>query len=153
MKVATIQTSKGPIRLELFDDKTPKTYANFEKLTTDKFYDGLKFHRVLADFMAQGGDPTGSGSGGPGYQFADETGNGLSFNRRGLLAMANAGPATNGSQFFITFVETPWLDGNHTIFGELIAGDEVLSALTLRDPGSPTPGDIIERIEIVEADS
>ncbi|MCA9921369.1 MAG: peptidylprolyl isomerase, partial [Anaerolineales bacterium] len=115
------------------------------------FYDGTTFHRVLQDFMAQGGDPSGTGAGGPGYEFADETDNGLVFDRRGLLAMANGGPDTNGSQFFITYGVTDWLDGNHTIFGELTEGDDVLSSLALRDPATATePGELIERIDIVE---
>ncbi|MCP4428871.1 MAG: peptidylprolyl isomerase [Chloroflexi bacterium] len=149
---AVIVTAKGEMRIRLFDDESPLTVNNFVFLARQGFYDGLTFHRVIADFMAQGGDPTGIGSGGPGYQFADETNNGLAFDRRGLLAMANAGPGTNGSQFFITFVPTPHLNGNHTIFGELIEGDDVLSAFVVRDPASATsPGDAIERIEIVEA--
>lgn len=148
---AIIVTEKGEMRLRLFDDEAPLTVNNFVFLANQGFYDGLTFHRVIDDFMVQGGDPTGLGSGGPGYQFADETANDLSFDRRGLLAMANAGPNTNGSQFFITLAETPWLDGNHTIFGELTAGDDVLSAISVRDPATAvTPGDLIERIEIVE---
>lgn len=149
---ALVQTSKGEILLNLFDDEAPLTVNNFVFLASQGFYDGIIFHRVLADFMAQGGDPTGTGTGGPGYSFGDETSNGLVFDRRGLLAMANSGPNTNGSQFFITFVPTDWLNGNHTIFGELVEGDEVLSGLTLRDPdqaGQPA-GDTIERIDIYE---
>lgn len=141
----------GEMVLNLFDDDAPITVNNFVFLANQGYYDGTTFHRVLADFMAQGGDPTGTGSGGPGYMFEDETDNGLSFDRRGLLAMANAGPNTNGSQFFITFVPTPHLDGAHTIFGELIEGDEVLSGLTLRDPGTASePGDTISEIVIRE---
>lgn len=141
----------GEMVLDLFDDEAPLTVNNFVYLANQGYYDGTTFHRVLADFMAQGGDPTGTGSGGPGYSFEDETENGLSFDRRGLLAMANAGPNTNGSQFFITFVPTPHLDGGHTIFGELIEGDEVLSGITLRDPGTATePGDTISEIVILE---
>jgi peptidylprolyl isomerase len=139
---------KGDMRLSLFDDEAPLAVNNFVFLANEGYYDGLKFHRVIEDFMAQGGDPTGVGNGGPGYTFEDETDNGLTFNKRGLLAMANAGPNTNGSQFFITFVETPWLDGNHTIFGELVEGDDVLSSLTPDPTGQA--GDIIERIVIVE---
>jgi peptidylprolyl isomerase len=143
----------GEMRLQLFDDEAPQTVNNFIFLANEGFYDGTTFHRVLADFMAQGGDPSGSGSGGPGYAFPDETDNGLSFDRRGLLAMANSGPDTNGSQFFITFVPTPHLDGAHTIFGELVEGDDVLSNLTLRDPATATsPGDIIEQITIIETE-
>ncbi|MCP4427554.1 MAG: peptidylprolyl isomerase [Chloroflexi bacterium] len=139
---------KGDMRLTLFDDEAPLTVNSFVYLANQGFYDGLTFHRVIADFMAQGGDPTGIGSGGPGYQFEDETDADLSFDRRGLLAMANSGPATNGSQFFITFVPTPHLNGLHTIFGELIEGDDVLSGLTISEPGGPA--DVIERIVIVE---
>jgi peptidylprolyl isomerase len=141
----------GEMRLNLFDDEAPLTVNNFVFLANQGFYDGTIFHRVLNGFMAQGGDPTGTGAGGPGYEFVDETDNGLVFDRRGLLAMANAGPNTNGSQFFITFVPTPHLDGAHTIFGELVEGDEVLSSLTLRDPATATgPGDVIQEIVIVE---
>ena len=141
----------GEMRLSLFDDEAPITVNSFVFLANQGFYDGTTFHRVLADFMAQGGDPAGTGSGGPGYTFEDELDTGFSFDRRGLLAMANAGPGTNGSQFFITFVETPHLDGLHTIFGELIEGDDVLSGLTLRDPDTATePGDVIDQIVIVE---
>jgi cyclophilin family peptidyl-prolyl cis-trans isomerase len=139
---------KGDMRFTLFDDETPLTVNNFVFLANQGFYDGLTFHRVIQDFMAQGGDPTGLGSGGPGYEFADETDTGRSFDQRGLLAMANAGPNTNGSQFFITFTETPWLDGMHTIFGQLIEGDDVLSSLTI-DP-TPQTADVIEKIVIVE---
>jgi cyclophilin family peptidyl-prolyl cis-trans isomerase len=150
---AVIRTEKGDMRLRLFADQAPLTVNNFVFLATEGFYDDTIFHRVLSDFMAQAGDPTGTGTGGPGYQFADETDTGLSFDRRGLLAMANAGPATNGSQFFITFVPTPHLDGRHTIFGELIDGDNVLSQITLRDPSQPNaPADTILRIDIVEGD-
>ncbi len=139
---------KGDMRLTLFADETPLTVNNFVFLANEGFYDGLKFHRVIEDFMAQGGDPTGFGSGGPGYTFADEVDTGRSFDKRGLLAMANAGPSTNGSQFFITFAETSWLDGNHTIFGELTDGDDVLASL-VPDPTGQS-GDIIEQIVIIE---
>jgi cyclophilin family peptidyl-prolyl cis-trans isomerase len=150
---ALVVTEKGDIRLKLFAEEAPQTVNNFVFLANEGFYDGVVFHRVLEDFMAQGGDPSGTGSGGPGYQFADETDNGLTFDRAGLLAMANAGPATNGSQFFITFVPTPHLDGAHTIFGEVIEGMEVLDALTRRDPtaANPPAADVIERIEIYES--
>lgn len=149
---AIITTEKGEMRIRLFDDEAPITVNNFVFLANQGFYDGTTFHRVLADFMAQGGDPTGSGSGGPGYQFEDEFDDSLSFDRRGLLAMANSGPGTNGSQFFITFngENSAHLTGAHTIFGELVEGDDVLSNITLRDPGSATPADVIERIDIVE---
>ncbi len=150
---AVFQTDKGEIRFRLFDDEAPLTVNNFVFLASQGFYDGTTFHRVLEGFMAQGGDPSGTGTGGPGYQFADEFDTGFSFDRRGLLAMANSGPGTNGSQFFITFSAeaTAHLTGLHTIFGELIEGDDVIAALSLRDPGSATtPGDIITRIDIVE---
>ncbi|MCP4418179.1 MAG: peptidylprolyl isomerase [Chloroflexi bacterium] len=150
---AIIQTDKGEMRLRLFDDEAPLTVNNFIFLANQGFYDGTTFHRVLENFMAQGGDPSGTGAGGPGYQFVDEFDDSLSFNRRGLLAMANSGPGTNGSQFFITFnaESAAHLTGLHTIFGELIEGDDVLAAFTLRDPGSATtPGETIIRIDIVE---
>lgn len=150
---AVINTSQGAMRLRLFADQAPLTVNNFVYLAQQGFYDATIFHRVLEDFMAQAGDPTGTGTGGPGYQFEDETDNGLTFDRRGLLAMANAGPSTNGSQFFITFVPTPWLDGNHTIFGELIEGDDVLASLRLRDPADRNaPADTIDSIEIFASD-
>lgn len=121
----TIKTLKGDINLVLFPEKSPLTVANFVNLIQQKYYDGVIFHRVIEDFMAQGGDPTGTGMGGPGYRFEDETDNGLKFNKAGKLAMANAGPGTNGSQFFITTVPTDWLDGNHTIFGEVASKDDL----------------------------
>ena len=120
MKVATIKTNRGDIRLELYNDKAPKTVANFEKLAGDGFYDGLKFHRVIPDFMVQTGCPKGTGTGGPGYDFKDEFHKELKHDGPGVLSMANSGPNTNGSQFFITHVATPWLDNKHSIFGEVI---------------------------------
>ena len=120
MKTATITTKHGDIRLQLFDDKAPKTVANFEKLTNQGFYDGLTFHRVIADFMVQGGCPQGTGTGGPGYSFEDEFHKDLRHDGPGVLSMANSGPNTNGSQFFITHIATPWLDGKHTVFGRVI---------------------------------
>ncbi len=151
---AIIHTEKGPMRFRLYTAEAPLTVNNFVYLASQGFYDGTVFHRVLENFMAQGGDPAGTGTGGPGYTFADETTNGLTFSRPGLLAMANAGPNTNGSQFFITFVPTPHLDGAHTIFGELLEGSDILNSLTRRDPNAnPTfAGDVIERIEIVEVE-
>lgn len=149
---AIIHTEKGDMRFKLFDDQAPVTVNNFIFLARDGFYNDTTFHRVLPDFMAQGGDPTGTGGGGPGYQFEDEFDPSLRFDRRGLLAMANAGAGTNGSQFFITFGPTEHLNDAHTIFGELIEGDDVLSSLRLRDPGTdPNPGDKITSIEIVES--
>ena len=141
----------GEMRLRLFDDEAPQTVNNFVFLANQGFYDGTTFHRVLEDFMAQGGDPTGTGGGGPGYAFADEIIPDLSFDRRGLLAMANSGPNTNGSQFFITFAPATHLDGSYSLFGELVEGDDVLSGITLRDPATATtPGDTISEIVIVE---
>jgi peptidyl-prolyl cis-trans isomerase B (cyclophilin B) len=130
--VAVFDTSRGPIRVELAPDKAPLTVANFVNLAKRGFYDGLSFHRVIADFMVQGGCPEGSGRGGPGYRFEDETGNGLRHDR-GVLSMANAGPNTNGSQFFITHVPTPWLDGKHTVFGKVVEGLEVVDAVQQGD--------------------
>lgn len=149
---AVIRTEQGDILVDLFAEEAPKTVNNFVYLANQGFYDGTTFHRVLEGFMAQGGDPSGSGRGGPGYRFEDETDNGLTFDQSGLLAMANAGPNTNGSQFFITFVPTPHLNGRHTIFGEVVEGKEVLSQITRREPGAATPGDVIERIDIYEAE-
>lgn len=120
MKTATIVTRHGNIRLKLHDDKAPQTVANFERLANSGFYDGLTFHRVIANFMIQGGCPKGTGTGGPGYTFADEFHPDLKHDRPGVLSMANAGPNTNGSQFFITHVATPWLDGKHSVFGQVI---------------------------------
>jgi peptidyl-prolyl cis-trans isomerase B (cyclophilin B) len=120
MKTATITTKHGDIRLQLFDDKAPNTVANFEQLASGGFYDGLTFHRVIADFMIQGGCPKGTGTGGPGYNFADEFHKELKHDGPGVLSMANSGPNTNGSQFFITHVATPWLDGKHSVFGRVI---------------------------------
>ncbi len=133
MSQATIQTNHGTIEIELFDDAAPKTVENFKKLAQDGFYDGLVFHRVIKDFMIQGGCPQGSGTGGPGYTFEDE------FNQhkveRGALAMANAGPNTNGSQFFIVTKDAaPWLDGKHTVFGKVTSGMEAVDAIE----GTPT---------------
>ncbi len=129
MKVATFDTDKGVIRIELFDDKTPKTVGNFESLCEKKYYDGLTFHRVIADFMIQGGCPKGNGTGGPGYQFEDEFHPELKHDGPGVLSMANAGPNTNGSQFFITHLATPHLDGRHSVFGKVIEGQDVVDAI------------------------
>jgi peptidyl-prolyl cis-trans isomerase A (cyclophilin A) len=141
---ATLVTSRGEVRVELFEDTAPKTVANFVELATGSrpwtdprtgaeqkrpLYDGTVFHRVIPQFMVQGGDPLGNGTGGPGYQFEDETGGPHRFDRPGRLAMANAGPNTNGSQFFITQVPTPWLDGKHTIFGQVVSGMDVVDAI------------------------
>ena len=129
MKVVTIKTKRGDIRLELFADKTPKTVANFEKLANDGFYDGLKFHRVIEDFMIQTGCPKGTGTGDAGYKFNDEFHPDLKHTGPGILSMANAGPNTNGSQFFITHVPTPWLDGKHTVFGKVLEGLDVVDSV------------------------
>jgi peptidyl-prolyl cis-trans isomerase B (cyclophilin B) len=133
MKVATIETNKGTIRLRLEDDKVPKTVANFEKLAKEGFYDGLKFHRVIPDFMIQTGCPQGTGTGGPGYKFGDEFHKELKHDGPGVLSMANAGPNTNGSQFFITHVATPWLDGKHSVFGRVLEGQDVVDKIQQGD--------------------
>ncbi|HEY0332907.1 MAG TPA: peptidylprolyl isomerase [Stenotrophomonas sp.] len=130
--IANFDTSRGPIRVELFADKAPLTVANFVNLVQRGFYDGLSFHRVIADFMVQGGCPEGSGRGGPGYRFEDEANNGVGHDR-GVLSMANAGPNTNGSQFFITHVATPWLDGKHTVFGKVLDGLDVVDSVAQGD--------------------
>ncbi len=126
---ATIQTDKGSIELELHADKTPLTVANFVNLAQRGFYDGVSFHRVIANFMIQGGDPTGTGAGGPGYRFEDEFDPSLRHDGPGVLSMANAGPGTNGSQFFITHVATPHLDDNHSVFGRVTSGQDVVDAI------------------------
>jgi cyclophilin family peptidyl-prolyl cis-trans isomerase len=150
MSIATLQTSHGAIELELFDGDAPKTVENFRKLASDGFYDGIIFHRVIPDFMIQGGDPTGTGSGGPGYTFEDE------FNdhkvERGALAMANAGPNTNGSQFFIvTTAAAPWLDGKHTVFGRVTDGMDAVDTIEQVDTDAqdkPREPVVIERVEL-----
>ena len=133
MKTATIDTNRGLIKVKLYDDKTPKTVANFEKLAKQGFYNGLKFHRVIENFMVQTGCPQGTGTGGPGYKFADEFHKDLKHSGPGVLSMANAGPNTNGSQFFITHVATPWLDGKHSVFGQVIEGQDVVNAIKQGD--------------------
>lgn len=144
MKVKII-TAKGDININLLPDKSPVTVANFVNLAKKGYYDGLKFHRVIDNFMAQGGDPTGTGMGGPGYQFEDEVNNGLNFSKAGKLAMANAGPGTNGSQFFITTVPTEWLNGNHTIFGEVVSDADLAVVKKLSN------GDVMKKV-VVEGD-
>jgi cyclophilin family peptidyl-prolyl cis-trans isomerase len=147
---AILHTNAGPIAVAFFDDDAPKTVENFRKLAGDGFYDGLIFHRVIKDFMLQGGDPEGTGTGGPGYTFEDE------FNDhkivRGALAMANAGPNTNGSQFFIVTTDAaPWLDGKHTVFGEVTSGIEAVDAIEGAETGAgdrPTEPQVIERVEL-----
>ena len=150
MSSATLHTNRGDIAVELFHDDAPKTVDNFLSLARKGFYDGVIFHRVIPDFMIQGGDPTGTGSGGPGYTFEDE------FNRhkvdRGALAMANAGPNTNGSQFFIVTAEScPWLDGKHTVFGRVTDGMDVVDAISTLDSDArdrPREDVVIERVDL-----
>ena len=136
---AAFDTDRGPIKVELYPDKAPLTVANFVNLVRRGFYDGLNFHRVIPDFMIQGGCPEGSGRGGPGYKFEDEANNGVR-HERGVLSMANAGPNTNGSQFFITHVATPWLDGKHTVFGKVVEGLDVVDKVA--------QGDLIKSVRI-----
>ncbi|MEM6641027.1 MAG: peptidylprolyl isomerase [Pseudomonadota bacterium] len=140
MKTATISTNRGTIKLELFDEHAPKTVANFQKLADDGYYNGLTFHRVISDFMIQGGCPLGTGTGGPGYQFEDEFHPDLKHDGPGVLSMANAGPNTNGSQFFITHVTCAHLDGRHTVFGKVLEGQNVVDAVE--------QGDVMEKVEI-----
>ena len=148
---AVIETELGNITLRLFSSESPVTVNNFVFLAKQGYYDGVTFHRVIHNFMVQGGDPTGSGSGGPGYMFEDEVNNGLTFDKPGLLAMANAGPNTNGSQFFITHVPTPHLNNNHTIFGEVIEGMETVFAIPERNPqNSQDDGIVMNKINITE---
>jgi cyclophilin family peptidyl-prolyl cis-trans isomerase len=150
MSEATLQTNAGPVTVELFDEDAPKTVENFRKLATDGFYDSLTFHRVIPDFMVQGGCPQGTGTGGPGYTFEDEINEHKIV--RGALAMANAGPNTNGSQFFIVTAESaPWLDGKHTVFGRVTDGMDAVQAIeaTPTGPGDrPTEPQVIERVEL-----
>jgi peptidyl-prolyl cis-trans isomerase B (cyclophilin B) len=139
---ATIETSRGTIACDLFAKDAPMTVNNFVFLSKEGFYDGISFHRVINDFMIQGGDPTGTGSGGPGYKFKDEVGAGKPKHKVGSLSMANAGPGTNGSQFFITHIVTDWLDGKHTVFGQVTAGQDVVNSIK--------QGDTIKSIKINE---
>ena len=149
---ARFKTEKGDIVVELYADRAPLTVENFINLARAGFYDGTTFHRVIPGFMAQGGDPTGTGTGGPGYQFGDEFHPSLRHDAPGVLSMANAGPGTNGSQFFITHGPTPHLDNKHTVFGRVTEGMDVVHALRERDPQRDrNPGDRIETIEISEA--
>ncbi len=168
MSHATFTTSAGTFKVRLFDDKAPKTVANFTGLAsgtkeftdpstggkaTRPFYDGLIFHRVIDGFMIQGGCPEGSGRGGPGYKFADEFGPGLTHHKAGLLSMANAGANTNGSQFFITLAPTPWLDNRHAIFGEVVEGMDVIQAIGKTPTGAqdrPVKDITIEKVEITQ---
>jgi peptidyl-prolyl cis-trans isomerase B (cyclophilin B) len=148
---ANIVTEKGPVKVRLFAEEAPETVNNFVFLARDGYFDGTTFHRVIEDFMVQGGDPTGTGTGGPGYRIPDEFHPELRHDRPGVLSMANAGANTGGSQFFITHVATPWLDDRHAVFGEVVDGMEVVGAIRERDPQRASePGDRIERIEIEE---
>jgi peptidyl-prolyl cis-trans isomerase B (cyclophilin B) len=144
MKLAIIHTDKGDIELQLFAERAPRTVENFVTLTQKGFYDGLTFHRVIPDFMIQGGCPEGTGTGGPGYTFEDEFHPELKHDSAGILSMANAGPNTNGSQFFITHVPCPWLDGKHAVFGKVLAGQEVVDQIA--------QGDKINKITITDKD-
>jgi cyclophilin family peptidyl-prolyl cis-trans isomerase len=151
--MAVFETNKGRMVLELYAAQTPKTVNSFVWLLRHKYYDGIVFHRVLEDFMAQTGDPTGTGRGGPGYRFGDEFVPDLRHRGKGILSMANAGPGTNGSQFFITFLDTPHLDGRHSVFGKVVEGLDVLDRLQRIDPSRPSFGvqpDRIERAYVVE---
>lgn len=148
---AIFATEKGPVRVRLFAEEAPQTVNNFVSLARDGYFDGTTFHRVIEGFMAQGGDPTGTGTGGPGYRIPDEFHPELRHDKPGVLSMANAGPNTGGSQFFITYVPTPWLDGKHAVFGEVVEGMEVMGSVRERDPSRDRePGDTIERVEVEE---
>jgi cyclophilin family peptidyl-prolyl cis-trans isomerase len=149
---ANFVTEKGPVKVRLFAEQAPETVNNFVFLAREGYFDGTTFHRVIEGFMAQGGDPTGTGTGGPGYRIQDEFHPDLRHDKPGILSMANRGPNTGGSQFFITHAATPWLDDKHAVFGELVEGLEVVNALRERDPQSDSePGDRIERVEIEES--
>jgi cyclophilin family peptidyl-prolyl cis-trans isomerase len=148
---AVIHTENGDITINLFEDQVPRTVNNFVFLSNEGFYDDTFFHRVILNFMVQGGDPTGTGSGGPGYKFNDEFDKELKHNKPGILSMANAGPNTNGSQFFITHVPTPWLDGKHAVFGEVVDGMDVVHSIPARDPMNlNAPAVTIKSVEILE---
>lgn len=148
---AVLVTDKGDIKIELFADKAPKTVNNFVFLAKGGFYDNTIFHRVINDFMVQGGDPTGTGTGGPGYRFEDEFHAELTHDKRGVLSMANAGPGTNGSQFFITHVATAWLDNKHSVFGQLVDGEEAFAAIPERDPmKKDSPAVTLKTVTIIE---
>jgi cyclophilin family peptidyl-prolyl cis-trans isomerase len=149
---ATLKTEKGDIVIHLHADKVPNTVNNFVFLARQGFYNGTIFHRVISNFMAQGGDPTGSGMGGPGYEFKDEFDTSLKHDKPGVLSMANAGPNTNGSQFFITHVPTPWLDNKHSMFGEVTSEMDVLLSIPSRNPEKPEyPGVKLLSVEIIES--
>jgi len=149
---ATLTTDKGDIVIHLFADKVPNTVNNFVFLARQGYYDNTTFHRVIKDFMVQGGDPTGTGMGGPGYKFKDEFNKDLRHSKPGILSMANAGPNTNGSQFFITHVPTPHLDNRHSVFGEVTKGLDVLMAIPLRDPNRGGPAGKLLKVTITESE-
>ena len=150
---AHMETDKGTMVIELFADKAPKTVNNFVFLAREGYYDGVIFHRVISNFMVQGGDPTGTGMGGPGYKFADEFDSSLRHDKRGILSMANAGPNTNGSQFFITHGPTPHLDNRHAVFGQVVEGLDVLMSIPPRDPNNRNaPAVKINRVTIEETE-
>jgi cyclophilin family peptidyl-prolyl cis-trans isomerase len=149
--IAKFETSKGVFKIELFEDKVPLTAQNFISLAEKKFYDGLVFHRVIPDFMIQGGDPAGNGTGGPGYAIPDEFHPDLKHDEAGVLSMANAGPNTGGSQFFITLVPTPWLDNRHAVFGKVVEGLDVvksIGAVKTRSGDRPVEDVVIAKITI-----
>ena len=149
---ARMETDKGTMVIELFANKTPMTVNNFVFLSREGYYDGVIFHRVIDNFMVQGGDPTGTGRGGPGYKFGDEFNSSLKHDKQGILSMANAGPGTNGSQFFITHGPTPHLNGKHTVFGQVVEGLDVLMSIPARDPGNVNaPAVKIIRVTIEES--
>jgi len=149
---ARMETDKGTMVIELFANKTPMTVNNFVFLSREGYYDGVIFHRVIDNFMVQGGDPTGTGRGGPGYKFGDEFDASLKHDKQGILSMANAGPGTNGSQFFITHGPTPHLNGKHTVFGQIVEGLDVLMSIPARDPGNVNaPAVKIIRVTIEES--
>jgi cyclophilin family peptidyl-prolyl cis-trans isomerase len=149
--IVTIKTNLGEMKIEVFEDKAPITAGNFLKLVKEGYYDGIIFHRVIKDFMIQGGDPTGTGTGGPGYSIEDEFAEGLAHDKKGMLSMANSGPNTGGSQFFITLVPTAWLDGKHAIFGQVIEGDDVLTAIGDTETGymdKPVKEVVMEKVTV-----
>lgn len=148
---AVLETDLGEMKIKLFAEKAPITVNNFVFLAKEGYYDNTIFHRVIGNFMVQGGDPTGTGRGGPGYKFRDEFHPDLKHDKRGILSMANAGPNTNGSQFFITHVETPWLDNKHSVFGEIVSGEDTLMKIPDRDPSKlNSPAVTLKSVKIIE---
>ena len=149
--IVNFETSEGNFKVKLYTEKAPVTTNNFKKLVNDGFYDGLVFHRVISGFMIQGGDPNGDGTGGPGYEIKDEFHSDLTHSKKGILSMANSGPDTGGSQFFITLAATPWLDGHHSVFGEVIEGMEVIDKIGKVQTGSmdrPVESVVMEKVFI-----